>query len=301
MVHREPDTDPLLIPARERSIDGFAVGRVLPAQVHRSVGPFVFFDHMGPASLAAGQGLDVRPHPHIGLSTVTYLFEGAIFHRDSLGSALAIRPGAINWMTAGRGIVHSERTPPVERADGPRLHGLQLWVALPKSCEECEPSFAHHASDTIPELDEPGVSLRILAGAAYGKRAPVEVASPLHYVEVRLQPGAEVALPPEHAERAAYLVEGDATLDGTTLAPRAMAVVGIGTRVLASERGAHLVLVGGDPLDAPRYVFWNFVSSSKERIEEAARDWREHRFPLVPGDSEERIPLDLDPQFTHSH
>lgn len=292
------DDAPLFIPARDRTIDGFGVGRVLPAPAHRMVGPFVFFDHMGPSSLAAGQGLDVRPHPHIALSTVTYLFEGAIFHRDSLGTAREIRPGAINWMTAGRGIVHSERTPASERVDGPHLHGLQLWVALPKALEECDPSFSHHPSDSLPELDDHGVRLRILAGDAYGVTSPVPVSSPLHYVEARIAPGARLELPRHHEERSVYLVSGEASLDGRPLPARTMAVVSSeSAAVITAATETHVMLLGGARLDEPRFIFWNFVSSSKERIEQAALDWREHRFPLVPGDAEERIPLTEMPHF----
>lgn len=287
----------LEIPARGRKIDDFDVGRVLPAPLRRMVGPFVFFDHMGPAHLAPGRGMDVRPHPHIGLSTVTYLFEGEILHRDSLGSAQAIRPGAINWMTSGRGIVHSERTSPEARAAGPALHGLQLWVALPHEAEECAPTFAHHPADTIPELGEPGVELRVLAGEAYGARSPVVVASPLFYVEAQLAAGARLAVPGEYEERAVYVIEGAVECDGAAIAPRTMAVLRRGTSpTLTANAPTRLVVLGGAPI-GPRYIWWNFVSSRTARIEEAARDWKAERFPIVPGDAHERIPLVDEPHF----
>ncbi len=297
-THGSPlDPIELEIPARTRSLGEFDVGRVLPAPARRTVGPFIFFDHMGPAHLAAGRGMDVRPHPHVCLATVTYLFEGEIFHRDSLGSALAIRPGAINWMTAGRGIVHSERSPAEARPAGPVLHGLQLWVALPKSQEEREPAFAHHPADTIPELTERGVVLRVLAGEAHGARSPVEVASPLFYVEARLDAGARLELT-DHEERAVYVVEGAVECDGAPLRPRTMAVLRPGVRpVLTATAPTRLVTLGGAPLDGPRYVWWNFVASSKERIIEAARQWKADGFPRVPGDEHERIPLTDEPHF----
>jgi redox-sensitive bicupin YhaK (pirin superfamily) len=288
----------LEIAARTRSIGDFDVGRVLPSPARRMVGPFAFFDHMGPAALAPGAGMDVRPHPHVCLSTVTYLFEGEIFHRDSVGSAQAIRPGAINWMTAGRGIVHSERSPQALRAEGPRVHGLQLWVALPRALEECAPSFAHHPADTLPQRDEPGVRARVLAGEAYGVRAPVEVSSPLFYVDVELARGARIDVPREHEERAVYVASGAVRCNERAIAARTMAVIakGCDATIEATEE-TRLVMIGGAPLDGPRYIWWNFVSSSKERIVEAARDWREERFAKVPGDEIERIPLDDEPRF----
>lgn len=287
----------LEIPARTRSIGDFDVGRVLPSPVRRTVGPFIFFDHMGPAHLDPGHGMDVRPHPHINLATVTYLFEGEIFHRDSLGSAQAIRPGAINWMTAGRGIVHSERSPAELRAAGPTLHGLQLWVALPQAAEECEPAFAHHPASTIPELDDRGIKLRVLAGEAHGARSPVDVASPLFYVEAVLEPGATLELPRDYEERAVYVVTGAVEIGGRTLGPRNMLVFRRGAApVLTATEPTRLVTLGGAPI-GPRYVFWNFVSSRQERIVEAARAWKAEQFPLVPGDEHERIPLTEEPRF----
>lgn len=288
----------LEITARTRSIGDFDVGRVLPAPARRMVGPFVFFDHMGPAALEPGRGMDVRPHPHICLATVTYLFEGAILHRDSLGSEQVIRPGAINWMTAGRGIVHSERTPAAARPGGPHVHGLQLWVAMPRSHEESEPSFSHHPADTLPELSDRGVIARVLAGTAYGVTAPVPVASPLFYVEAQLEPGIRIEVPREHEERAFYVVSGEVTIGEATVRPRTMGVLRPGsTAVLEATQPTRLAMIGGEPLDGPRYIWWNFVASSTERIEEAAREWKEGRFPRVPGDEIEFIPLNEEPRF----
>ncbi len=286
------------IDARTRSIGAFEVGRVLPSPARRTVGPFIFFDHMGPATLAAGSGMDVRPHPHIHLSTVTYLFEGAVMHRDSVGSAQVIRPGAINWMTAGRGITHSERSPDEARAGVSNVHGLQLWVALPRTHEEMDPGFSHHPADTLPELEAPGMRTRVLAGSAYGLESPVPVVSPLFYVDVQLEPGARVEVPKEHEERAVYVVSGEVRAGMATIAPRTMAVLAKGANAtLEAREPTRLVMIGGAPLEGPRYIFWNFVSSSKERIEQAARDWKEDRFPKVPGDDVERIPLKDEPHF----
>ncbi|WAS94145.1 pirin family protein [Nannocystis punicea] len=289
----------LEIPARARRLDAFEVGRVLPAPTRRMVGPFAFFDHMGPAHLGPGLGMDVRPHPHIGLATVTYLFEGEILHRDSLGSLQAIRPGAINWMSAGRGIVHSERSPAEARAQGPKLHGLQLWVALPRSAEESEPAFSHHPTETIPELSSRGVRVRVLAGSAYGVTAPTPIASPLVYVEAHLKAGARFELPPA-SERAVYVIEGELRSGGKTVPPRTLAVLRSGdVEPLTATMPTRMVLVGGEPLGEPRYIWWNFVSSSQDRIIQAAHEWKEQRFPLVPGDEHERIPLTDEPKFAH--
>jgi redox-sensitive bicupin YhaK (pirin superfamily) len=257
----------------------------------RSVGPFVFFDHMGPANFPPGTGIDVRPHPHIGLATVTYLFEGEIVHRDNLGFKQAIEPGAINWMTAGRGIAHSERTGDALRKTGSRLHGLQLWVALPKVHEEAEPAFVHHPAATLPEVTIDGVRLRVLAGRAYGVASPVQTLSTLFYVEARMPEGTTLAVPTEPAERAAYVVEGEVSCDGELIAAPRMIVFGRGSdATLYAGTNAHVVLLGGDPLDGERHLWWNFVSSSQERIEQAKRDWAENRFAPVPGETE-RIPL----------
>jgi redox-sensitive bicupin YhaK (pirin superfamily) len=281
----------LIIDARARDLGGFQVGRLLPSVQRRLVGPFIFFDHMGPAELAPGHGMDVRPHPHIGLATVTYLFEGEIVHRDSLGSHQAIRPGDINWMTAGRGIVHSERTGPQARAQGSRVEGLQLWVALPTADEETAPAFHHHPAATLPTVELAGAHLRVLAGTAYGQTSPVRTFSPLFYVDASIPAGATLAVPDEHEERAAYIVKGAVEHAG----PGRMLVFTPGAHVqLHAEADTRLVLLGGAPLDGPRHMFWNFVSSSRERLEQAKQDWKAQRFAKVPGDDIEFIPLPKD-------
>jgi len=280
-----------IIEARKRDIGGFSVGRVLPSARRRLVGPFIFFDHMGPVTFASGQGIDVRPHPHINLATVTYLFEGEIVHRDSLGSLQPIRPGAINWMTAGRGIAHSERTGPESRKTGSRLHGLQLWVALPQAHEESDPDFRHYPSATLPEIEMTGARVRVLAGRAYGAASPVRTLSSLFYVEAAIAAGGVLPLPEEHRERAAYVVEGVIRCGEERIESSRMVVLAPGPMPpLRAESGARVVLIGGAPLDGERHIWWNFVSSSRGRIEQAKRDWKAGRFPPVPGESE-FIPL----------
>ena len=280
------------IAGRSRDLGGFAVRRVLPAPGHRLVGPFIFFDHMGPATFAPGTGMDVRPHPHINLATVTYLFEGEILHRDSLGSEQVIRPGEINWMTAGRGIVHSERTPPDRRAAGQRLDGIQLWVALPRADEETEPAFHHHGAATLPELRQDGAHIRVLAGSAYGAVSPVHTFSPLFYADVTMTASSTIALPDEYEERAAYIADGVVTCGADRFEAGRMLVFTRGARaVVRAESPARVVLVGGAPIDGERHIWWNFVSSSETRIEQAKREWKEGRFPTVPGDELEHIPL----------
>jgi len=264
------------------------------------VGPFVFFDQMGPVVLARGKGLDVRPHPHIGLATVTYLFEGEIVHRDSLGTVQTITPGAVNWMTAGRGIVHSERSPAEQRALGPKLSGLQLWVALPKEAEERAPEFLHYGADVLPIQREGGVELRVIVGGFQGVKSPVAVLSEMFYVDASLQSGARLALAPEYEERAFYVITGQVTLEpdeGGVFSPGEMVVVRPGARVTlrAGNAPVRLVLVGGAPV-GPRYIRWNFVSSSLEHIASAADEWKEQRFPKVPGETE-FIPLPEDLSF----
>jgi len=272
--------------------DGFTVRRLLPVLQARRVGPFVFFDHMGPAQLAPGRGMDVRPHPHIGLATVTWLFDGAIRHRDSLGSLADIRPGEVNWMTAGRGIVHSERTPPHERETGQALHGIQVWVALPQADAEVEPGFQHYGRDALPVIRQPGVEAVLIAGTAYGERSPVAVFAPMFFLQVRMEAGATLALPREHAERGVYVVDGGVVWGELPLAAAQMAVQhGDDAPVLHAREASRLMLFGGAPLDGDRHLWWNFVSSSPERIEQAKADWREGRFPTVPGDEDEFIPL----------
>jgi redox-sensitive bicupin YhaK (pirin superfamily) len=287
----------LVIEARQRDVGGFFVRRVLPSPQQRLVGPFIFYDHLCRVDFAAGQGLDVRPHPHIGLATVTYLFEGAFLHRDSLGYAQLIRPGDVNWMISGRGIAHSERTPPALRQSGGPLHGIQCWVALPLEHEEVEPSFMHHPGSTIPKISRPGAQLAVIAGTAYGAESPVRVLSPTLYVHAQLAAGAQVDVDGEHAERAVYVAAGAVSLgpgerehgEGTLLVlPEG------GSVQLATRAGASVLLLGGAPLAGARHIYWNFVSSSLERIEKAKSDWRAGRFGTVVGDEHEFIPLPED-------
>lgn len=283
-----------LIPSRPHTLGGVPIARVLPVARQRQLGPFVFLDHMGPVDLPAGSGIDVGPHPHIGLAAVTYLFEGALLHRDSLGSERIIRPGDINWMTAGRGIVHSERTPPELRQTGSRLHGLQLWVALPHALEDAEPDFLHYPAESLPRGEVGGASIRVLCGTAYGMTSPVRTASRTLYAECLLPAGVALEVP-EEEERAAYVVEGEIDCEGERVSAGHMAVFAKGSSpVLRATTTTRLALLGGDALDGPRHIHWNFVSSSRERIERARADWREGRFPKVPGDEGEPIPLPED-------
>jgi len=270
---------------------GFAVRRVLPYRLRRHVGPFVFFDHIGPVEMAPGRGMDVRPHPHIGLATVTYLFDGAIRHRDSLGSDQVIRPGDVNWMTAGRGVVHSERTPAAERASGQRMHGIQTWVALPRASEQAEPAFFHHPASTLPQAERDGVTLRVIAGHAFGMESPVRVFAPTLYVDVGLRAGASLRIPAEHEERALYAIDGELRLDGADLPLGRMRVLATGEEPLLEATGAsRLLLCGGAPLDGERRLWWNFVASDPARIERAKADWAAQRMGTVPGE-DEFIPL----------
>ncbi len=290
--------NPDVLEPRERDLgDGFMVRRLLPASKRRAVGPFLFFDHFGPTAIPPGGGMDVRPHPHVNLATVTYLFEGEIVHRDSLGSVQTIRPGDINWMTAGRGIVHSERTPDALRTVGTSVHGLQLWVGLPREHEETAPVFHHYAGHTLPRIFEPGVEIRVLAGEAFGRWSPVDTLSRLVYLDVRLDGGATVELPADAGERGAYLISGAISRGDVRVGPGRMLLLPLGEPVrLIAETSSRLVVIGGDPFPEPRHIWWNFVSSSEERITRAARDWRERRgdpegpFPLVPGDETDFIP-----------
>ena len=288
-----PDGIEAVIVPRAHDIGGFEVRRALPAQERQMVGPFIFFDQMGPGEFLTGRGLDVRPHPHIGLSTVTYLFEGEILHRDSLGSAQAIRPGDVNWMTAGRGIAHSERTDPALRTHSNRLFGIQSWVALPKVQEEAAAAFVHHPGATLPVADEAGMHLRLIAGTGWGLTAPVAVSSPLFYADAALAPGSSLPLPDEHEERGAYIVAGTVEVAGTRFEAGRMLLFRARDRMSlrAGPEGARLLLLGGAAMDGPRFIFWNFVSSSRERIEQAKADWKEGRFGKVPGDEKEFIPL----------
>ena len=281
-----PDAVEMTIAPRARDLgEGFLVARLLPFARRRMIGPFIFFDALGPARFAAGRGLDVPPHPHIGLATVTYLFAGEIVHRDSLGNVLPIRPGEVNWMTAGSGIAHSERIDAALRRKPSALHGIQSWVALPRRHEETAPAFAHHPRSSLPVTEGEGKSLRLIAGSFAGKRSPVEVLSPMLYADVLLQPGARLAVPAEHEERAAYLVEGAATIAGKSHpAGRLLVFRPKAEIVVTAPQGARLMLLGGAPLDGPRHIWWNFVSSSRERIEAAKADWKAGRFPPVAGD-----------------
>ena len=267
------------------------VRRLLPIAQQRHVGPFIFFDHMGPADFAPGHAVNVRPHPHIGLATLTYLFEGQILHRDSLASCQTIDPGDVNWMIAGSGIVHSERVTDAVRASGQRLHGLQLWIALPAQNEETAPEFHHHPNQDLPHLSFPGAKLTLVAGSAFGQSAPVKTFSPMAMLEIHLEPGATLTLP-RFEEVAIYPVDAPILVNGEELAPCHLACWIDGETVTITARhAAHLVMIGGDRLAEPRVMFWNFVSSRKERLEQAKQDWKEGRFDRVPGDALELIPL----------
>ncbi|HWZ92464.1 MAG TPA: pirin family protein [Polyangiaceae bacterium] len=302
-----PDESASAAPALEavlhgqgRDVDGFTVARILPALTRKHLGPFCFFDHLGPSELGRGRGFDVRPHPHIGLSTVTYLLEGEIVHRDSLGSEQVIRPGAVNWMTSGGGIVHSERTPSELRQSGSRLHAIQLWVALPTEYEEMAPEFHHHPEHTLPEFSDNGVHFRVLAGTAYGKSSPVRIFSPLFYLEASCPAGRSLPLPEEHEERGVYVLSGELGFGSERIHERSLAIFRAGgTPVLRAESDSRVLLLGGAAPDGPRYIEWNFVSSSRERIERAKAEWRAGAFPKVPGDELEFIPLPEPRPVTH--
>jgi len=283
----------LVIDARRKDLGGFEVGRVLPFAAHRRVGPFVFFDHMGPVNFPAGlsRQVDVRPHPHIGLSTVTYLFEGEITHRDSVGSEVAIRPGEVNWMTAGRGITHSERFDTIRRTGG-AIHGIQAWIGLPTRDEEIEPAFAHHGREDLPTYESSdGLWARLIAGEAFGAKAAVKTHSPMFYVHWRLKAGARAQLGVEYSERAAFVAAGSVEVDGHTYVEGRMLVFAAGAPVLFTAiSDADIMLLGGEPI-GERFVEWNFVSSSKERIEQAKADWRAGRMKLPDLDHDAFIPL----------
>jgi len=286
--------DPILqsIAPVTHDLGGFKVHRTLPNKERTMVGPFIFFDQMGPAKLGPGQGIDVRPHPHINLATVTFLFSGAIDHRDSLGTVQRIEPGAVNLMTAGRGIAHSERSPGDERAAGPHLDGIQTWLALPQAKEEMLPDFQHVGAGELPELSADGIRMKLIMGEWEGLSSPVIQHSPTIYAAIELAPGAALVINHEADERALYLMEGDASVDGARLAPQNLAVLAPGyLPVLTSIGGARLMLCGGAPMDGQRHVWWNFVSSSRDRINEAKRAWRAGEFTLPPDDHDEFIPL----------
>jgi redox-sensitive bicupin YhaK (pirin superfamily) len=294
-MNTNPGIDVVIVPPTHDLGDGFHVRRALPSRQRRMVGPFVFFDQMGPTVLRAGSGLDVRPHPHIGLATVTYLFDGEIIHRDSLGNTQAIRPGEVNWMIAGRGIVHSERTAADKRAAGSSVSGIQTWIALPKAEEERAPSFRHHAAGELPLIEGEGKSLRLIAGSLCGARSPVATLSDMFYADVTLAADARLPVPTEHEERALYILRGRVDVDGSAFDANQLVVLrpqqAVTVRALAPSQ---LLLLGGAPMDGARHVWWNFVSSSSERIEQAKADWREGRLGSVPGDAE-FIPLPVTP------
>jgi redox-sensitive bicupin YhaK (pirin superfamily) len=298
-----PDKDPVLgdkvscaalelaIVPRARDLGGFEVRRALPHGKRQMVGPFIFFDQMGPVQFVEGQGMDVRPHPHIGLATVTYLFDGKVMHRDSEGNALAIMPGEMNLMTAGRGIAHSERTPPDARRTGQNMFGIQSWIALPKAHEETAPSFQHFDAADLPVVEDRGVWARVIAGSAFGRTSPVGMLSEWLYAEVLLEPGASAPLDPGYEERAIYVVEGDVEIAGDRFTGPQLLIFRPGDRISArAVTRARLMFLGGSALEGPRYIWWNFVSSSRERIEQAKEEWKSGRFAPVPGETE-FIPL----------
>jgi redox-sensitive bicupin YhaK (pirin superfamily) len=281
-----------VIVPRTADLGAFEVRRALPSAHTRMVGPFIFFDHFGPAEFHGGKGLDVRPHPHIGLATVTYLFDGEIMHRDSLGTAVPIRPGEVNWMTAGRGIVHSERTRPERRVDHEPIHGLQMWVALPRDKEEMDAGFAHHNGGEFPVVTENGTFVRVVVGSLYGTSSPVPVVHETIFGDVHLSAGSALPLDADHDERAVYIIAGTIDISGDVFEPGRLLVFKPGDRLtLKAQTDAHFVILGGAPMDGPRHIWWNFVSSRKERIEQAKAEWKAGHFQKVPGDEIEFIPL----------
>lgn len=299
-----PDLDPTLGDARScdaietviipraRDLGGFEVRRALPSAQRQMVGPFIFFDQMGPAEFLVGGGIDVRPHPHIGLATVTYLFDGEVMHRDSLGTELSIKPGELNLMSAGRGIVHSERTSEAAKALGPKLFGIQSWVALPESHEESAPVFIHYGADQLPMLDDHGISVRVIAGEVMGVKAPTETAWPTLYADAILAAGSSIPLDATYDERGIYTISGTVDIAGDAFEPGQLLVFKPGDAItIKATSDARFIILGGEPMDSKRYIWWNFVSSSNERIEQAKEDWKSKRFDIVPGDEDEFIPL----------
>ncbi|MFN7002696.1 MAG: pirin family protein [Roseinatronobacter sp.] len=287
-----------LIVPRARDLGGFEVRRALPAPKRQMVGPFIFFDQAGPAELLTGQGVDVRPHPHVGLGTVTYLYQGDFHHRDSTGADQIITPGALNWMVAGRGVTHSERTSAAARSGPNSLFGIQTWLALPDAHEDMDPSFEHHGKDTLPMIEDHGVSVRLILGTAYGQTAPAKMLSETFYADVTLTPGSRLPMPDDHEDRGIYILEGSISVAGQALDAGRMMVFRPGDRitVAAGDRGARLMILGGATFNGPRYIWWNFVASSRERIEAAKADWRaanwgQGRFDLPVDDRNEHIPL----------
>lgn len=288
--------DTLIIP-RARDLGGFEVRRALPAPKRRLVGPFIFFDQMGPAEFVTGQGIDVRPHPHIGIATVTYLYKGEFQHRDSLGTDQMIYPGEVNWMIAGRGITHSERTSAETRAEeGNPLFGIQTWVALPDQDEDVAPAFEHHGKEALPFMEAEGKQVRLILGRAYGEQAPVKTFTDMFYADAVLEAGAMLPMPDDHEDRGVYVTEGSVSVAGQVFEAGRMMVFRPGDAITlkAGERGARLMLLGGETLNGPRYIWWNFVSSSKDKIEQAKADWKAQRFELPPTDNQEFTPLPED-------
>ena len=281
-----------VIVPRARDLGGFEVRRALPAAERQMVGPFIFFDQFGPVLMRAGQGIDVRPHPHIGLATVTWLFDGSIYHRDSLGSQQPIAPGELNWMTAGRGIVHSERTDAAELARDRQVFGIQSWVALPKAFEDTAPAFEHVAMERLPLIEDRGVTVRVVAGSVYGATSPVKTHSDLFYADVRMAAGSVLPLPGDHEERGIYVAEGEIVIADQSFAAGRLLVFRPGDAIsVKAQSDARVMLLGGEPMDGPRHIWWNFVSSSKDKIEAAKDDWKRGRFAIVPGDETDFIPL----------
>lgn len=291
-ARQESDAIELVLVPRAVDLGEMSVRRALPAKKRQMVGPFIFFDQMGPASFDPGQGIDVRPHPHINLATLTYLFDGEILHRDSLGTAQVIRPGAVNWMKAGRGIVHSERTPPALKKNGQRLFGLQTWMALPLDAEEDEPEFVHITADELPSLDGEKLSGRLIAGSAFGLSSPLKTASETLYCDLQVRAGRSLQIEADTEERAVYIVEGNLVIENASFEPGQLAILSTGNpcRVNATST-CRFVLIGGAAMEGPRYISWNFVSSRRERIEQAIEDWKQRRFPSIPDDDKEFIPF----------
>ncbi|PAP92227.1 pirin family protein [Mesorhizobium wenxiniae] len=292
------DAIQILIVPRSRDLGGFEVRRALPAPKRQMVGPFIFFDQAGPAELLTGQGIDVRPHPHIGLGTVTYLYRGDFHHRDSTGADQIIRPGALNWMVAGRGVTHSERTSAAARSGPNSLFGIQTWLALPDTHEDMAPTFEHHGKEALPMIEDSGISVRLILGNAYGKVAPATMFSETFYADVKLERGSRLPMPDDHEDSAIYIVEGSISIAGQTFEAPQMMVFRPGDRitVAAGDQGARLMILGGATLSGPRYIWWNFVASSRERIEEAKAEWRAEnwgkgRFDLPVDDRKEHIPV----------
>ena len=290
--HHEDSPVEMIINGRARDLGGFSVRRILPHAHKRMVGPFIFLDEMGPVELLTGNGIDVRPHPHIGLSTLTYLFEGSMMHRDSTGVEMEIQPGDVNWMTAGKGVAHSERSSEKARLGPQKLAGLQAWVALPSDQEETAPSFEHRGEEELPVLQDEGKTIRLIGGSLYGRTSPLHLSSPLFYADVRLDRGASLPVDTEYEERSVYVLAGCVEVEGERYEPHGLMLLRPGAKVtLRAEQDTRLVLLGGEPLEGPRHIWWNFVSSSKERIEQAKEDWRNQRFGAVVNDMDEFIPL----------